>query len=98
MRRLSVPAAVALVRTPLCASAQTIDLVSLNARYIPDTEPSTPRPTKAQVCSYDVAVNVPLPVGDKTFLIPGLGYHSDAISHHDAAPAFVDLRVFQTPA
>lgn len=86
--------ALAASSTPVLA--QKIDLVSTSAQYLPSKELPDQRPTKAQVSSYDVAVNVPLPLGEKTFLIPGIGYHADGISYHDAPPSFVDLRVFHS--
>lgn len=86
----------AVAARPESASAQKIDLVSASAQYLPSKDLPDQRPAKAQVSSYDVAVNVPLPLGEKTFLIPGVGYHADGIAYHDAPPTFVDLRVFHS--
>jgi hypothetical protein len=76
------------------ARAQTIDLVSVGAQYMPSAQMAG-APGKVQVASYDVGVTVPVPLAPKTYLFPGLGYHVDAVSFSDTPAEFVQLRAFQ---
>lgn len=91
--RLLLAVGAALASSP--AHAQSADLASLGLQYMPGTQMGA-APGKVQVSSYDVAVNVPVPVGPKTFFIPGTTYHVDAVSFADTAPEFVQLRAFQS--
>ncbi|WP_437677642.1 DUF6268 family outer membrane beta-barrel protein [Sorangium sp. So ce131] len=78
------------------AWGQLPDLVDLSAQYMPGAALEDPRPTRAQVTSYEVSVNAPLPLGDKTFLIPGATYHVEAVSYAGALPGFDELRAFHS--
>src|SRR5262249_54544995 len=78
------------------ARAQLPDLVEVSGQYRPGAAVDDPRPTRAQVSSYDANINVPVPLGPKTFLIPGVSYHVDSVSFDDAPPGFVDLRAFHS--
>ena len=51
--------------------AQLPDLVDLRAQYMPGVALEDPKPAEAQVSSYDVALNVPVPLANDFFLIPG---------------------------
>jgi hypothetical protein len=82
--------------SPAMAWAQFPDLVDMSAQYMPGAALEDPRPVKAQVTSYDVSLNVPIPLGKRTFLIPGLAYHVDSVSFADAPPGFTELRAFQS--
>ena len=75
--------------------AQNVDLASVGAQYMPSAKMAG-APGSVQVSSYDVAVNVPVPVGPKTFFVPGATYHMDAVSFADTPPEFVQLRAFQS--
>jgi len=81
---------------PGAAWAQFPNLVELGAQYLPAAPLEDPRPVEAQVASYEASLNVPLVLGKNTFLIPGLGYHSDAISYTDAPTGFTELRAFHS--
>ncbi|WP_437568257.1 DUF6268 family outer membrane beta-barrel protein [Sorangium sp. So ce542] len=94
--RLLALAALLWVLAPGTAWAQLPDLVDLSAQYMPGAALEDPRPTRAQVTSYEASVNVPLPLGEKTFLIPGAVYHVEAISYADALPGFDQLRAFHS--
>ncbi len=72
------------------------DLVELSVQYMPRADLEEPRPTQTQVSSYDAALNLPLALGAKTFLIPGLAYHADSISYDGAPPGFQELRGFHS--
>lgn len=85
-------ATLAFATTP--ARAQVPDLVEVAAQYLPGAPLEDPRPTEAQVSSYDAAVNAPIPITDTTFLIPGASYHVDSVSFQRAPGGFVDLRAF----
>jgi hypothetical protein len=76
------------------AWAQFPDLIDVSAQYMPGAALEDPRPVKAQVSSYEVSLNAPIPLGKRTFLIPGLGYHVDSASFSDAPPGFTQLRAF----
>ena len=81
---------------PTQAHAQIPDIVDLSAQYIPGTELDDPPGLEAQVSSYDFTLNVPVVLGERTFLIPGLNYHVDSISFENTPDEFVDLRMFQS--
>ena len=74
--------------------AQVPDLVEVSAQYIPNVPLDDPRPIEAQVTSYDGAINVPIPLGERTFFIPGAGYHADSVSFAETPPDFIQLRAF----
>lgn len=80
--------------SPWPARAQSIDLASASAQYMPSAGMRA-APGTVQVSSYDAAANVPIPLAPKTFLFPGANYHVDAVSFANTAPEFVDLRAFQ---
>lgn len=96
MRRLllAILASLAATGGGRSAEAQMPDLVEMSAQYLPNAPLEDPRPTEVQVTSYDVAMNVPLPLGESTFLIPGAAYHVDSVSFHDAPADFIELRAF----
>jgi len=90
-----------LTATAVCAwsaqaGAQVPDLVEISAQYMPNVPVVDPRPLEAQVSSYDGALNVPIPLGERTFLIPGVGYHVDAASFAETPPNFIQLRAFHS--
>lgn len=78
------------------ARAQVPDLVEIGAQYMPGAALEDPKPVEAQVASYDAIVNLPLPLGESTFVIPGISYHVDAISFAGAPPTFTQLRAFHS--
>ncbi|WP_394825621.1 DUF6268 family outer membrane beta-barrel protein [Pendulispora albinea] len=92
---LSVAALVSLL-APSSAWGQMPNLVDVSAQYVPSTTLDHPKPLKAQIATYTANLNVPLRLGEKTFLFPGLAYRSDAISYSDRPPGFVDLRAFHS--
>ncbi|WP_438003698.1 DUF6268 family outer membrane beta-barrel protein [Sorangium sp. So ce321] len=94
--RLLVLAALLWVFAPGVAWGQLPDLVDLSAQYMPGVALEDPRPTRAQVTSYEVSANVPIPLGEKTYLIPGVAYHVEAVSYADASPGFDQLRAFHS--
>lgn len=81
---------------PNRAQAQFPDLVDLSAQYMPPVALEDPRPTRAQVSSYDGSLNIPIILGDKSFLIPGVAYHVESISYASAPPDFAQLRAFHS--
>jgi Domain of unknown function (DUF6268) len=70
--------------------------VDLSAQYLPGVELEEPRPVEAQVASYEGTLNVPLVLGERTFLIPGASYHADAASYQRTPPGFAQLRAFHS--
>ncbi|AUX39494.1 hypothetical protein SOCE26_008860 [Sorangium cellulosum] len=94
--RLLAAAALLWVLAPGAAWGQLPDLVDLSAQYMPGAALEDPRPTRAQVTSYDVSVNAPIPLGERTFLIPGAAYHVEAVSYAGALPGFDELRAFHS--
>lgn len=73
------------------AQAQLPALAEGSTQYLPPSEVPASGGLKAQVASYDAAVNVPLTLGESTFLIPGAAYHVDSISYSGAPPGFTPL-------
>jgi hypothetical protein len=95
MRLIHLFPAALLASTPaLPAAGQMPDLVSGAAQYMPGAALEHPRPAEAQVTSYDAAFNVPAPLGESTFLIPGASYHVEAVSFARAPAELVELRAF----
>lgn len=80
--------------SPAKARAQFPDLLDVSAQYMPSAALEDPRPAEAHVASYDASVNVPVPLGESTYLIPGLGYHVEAVAFSRTPPDFIDLRMF----
>lgn len=76
--------------------AQLPDLAEATAQYMPGVELEDPRPARAQVTSYDASFNLPLPLAEKSFLIPGLAYHVESVSFANTPSGFTDLRAFHS--
>lgn len=78
------------------AHAQFPDLIEFSATYLPDVPIEVPseQGVRAQVASYHLALNVPIILSPKTFLVPGLAYRVDAVSYLGAPDGFADLRAF----
>jgi len=76
------------------ARAQFPDLLDVSAQYLPGVALDDPRPVEAQVASYEGSLNVPIVLGEHTFLIPGVGYHADAVSYAHTPTGFTELRAF----
>lgn len=89
-----VVALCALVSSP--AAAQFPDLVDMSVHYMPKAPLAEPQPVETQLTSYEGSVFIPLPLGPKTFLIPGLAYHADAVSFANAPTSFIELRAFHS--
>ena len=85
-----------IIGTGESARAQFPDLVDFSAGYLPDVPIEVPghAGVRAQVASYNVAVNVPIVLSPKTFLVPGLAYRVDAVSYLNAPDGFAELRAF----
>lgn len=76
------------------ASGQAPDLLELGGEYLPGVEIPDIRPAEAQLASYDAVINVPIPLSDAVFLIPGVSYHAESVSFAHAPPELVQLRAF----
>jgi hypothetical protein len=99
VNRLAIPSLAAaalasLALTAPTARAQFPDLLELSGQYMPGAELEDPEGAKAQLAAYDAAINVPIVINPKTFLIPGLAYHADAVSFANTPDDFVQLRAF----
>jgi hypothetical protein len=79
---------------PAQTLAQFPDLVDLSAQYLPGVPLEDPRPLEVQVASYEGTLNLPIVLGKNSFLIPGVGYHNDAVSYAHDPPGFTELRAF----
>ncbi len=78
--------------TPL--AGQEPSIIEGYAQYMPG-KAADPPDVRPQVTTYDVAINAPIPLGEKTFLIPGLTYHVESVSFVDeVVPGFTPLRAF----
>lgn len=77
------------------ARAQVPDLLEVTAQYMPGTQVGDPPHVRPQVTTYDVTLNAPIPLGEKTFVIPGVAYHVESVSFdREIVPGFVPLRAF----
>jgi hypothetical protein len=73
------------------ARAQLPPLAEISAQYVPESKVPDSNGLRAQVSSYDAALNVPIALGARTFLIPGAQYHADSVSYSNTPPGFVAL-------
>ncbi|MCA9564589.1 MAG: hypothetical protein KC561_13925, partial [Myxococcales bacterium] len=78
------------------ALAQFPDLVEVSAQYLPAVELRDIEGGNAQVSSYDGSINIPLVLGETTFLIPGLSYHADSIAFDGVPEELNRLRLFHS--
>jgi hypothetical protein len=72
--------------------AQLPALAEVNAQYVPESSVPNADGLRAQVASYDAAVNVPIALSETTYLIPGAQYHVDSVSYSDAPAGFTELK------
>ena len=96
MRRFASVILLLIELAPRPAQAQLPDLASVSGQSMPPAELESRPPAKAQVASYEAGLNVPVPLGRRTFLIPGLTYHFDSVSYSNTPPAFTELRAFHS--
>jgi hypothetical protein len=87
---------IALAGTSAVAEAQFPDLLDTSGQYMPSAALEDPRPVEAQVASYDASFNVPIPLAERTFLIPGAAYHVESVSFSNTPPEFLELRAFHS--
>ncbi len=74
--------------------AQFPHLVELSGQYSPAVALEDPRPAEVQLATYDATLNAPVPLAERSFLIPGLAYHVEAVSFANAPPELDQLRDF----
>lgn len=65
---------------PRVAAAQVPNLVDLSAQYTSSARDNDPKATESQLSSYQISLNVPIPLGARRFMILGGGYHADSFS------------------
>jgi Domain of unknown function (DUF6268) len=94
LRRIAWPMMAAIASCSFVAQAQVPDLVELSGQYTPSVRVADPQPLEAQVTSYDAAFNVPIPLSEHTFVIPGAAYHAESVSFGNGPDDFVPLRAF----
>jgi hypothetical protein len=76
--------------------AQMPPLAEISSQYVPESEVPDSNGVRAQISSYDASLNVPIPLGARTFLIPGAQYHADSVSYSNVSPGFVELSVLHS--
>lgn len=78
------------------ARAQFPDLFELGSQYLPGVPVAVPGSddARAQITSYDVVLNLPIVLGETSFLVPGVAYHAEAVSYAGLPDGFTDLRAF----
>lgn len=79
---------------PASVTAQATDLVSVGVQYAPPVDAPEAPPATAQVTSYDLQLNAPIPLGERSVLVAGLAYHVDSVTFDNEPEGFVDLRAF----
>ena len=77
------------------AAAQLPDLAWMSGQYVPSTQLPESE-AGVQVSSYEVGFNAPIPLGEKTFLIPGLTYHIESVSFDGDTSGIQQLRAFHS--
>jgi hypothetical protein len=87
----------ALAATPGTAAAQIPSLVDLSAQYTPPARLDDADAVEAQISSYRLTLNVPIPLSARRFLIPGVAYQVDSVAYSHM-PADADKQhTFQAP-
>lgn len=81
---------------PVFVEAQLPNLFEVSGQYLPSTEIPSEAPLSTQVASYDVALNVPVRLTERAFLVPGLAYHVDSVSFSNQPEGFVAPRGFHS--
>jgi Domain of unknown function (DUF6268) len=76
---------------PRVATAQLPALAEVTTQYLPGSRVPDSGGLQAQVTSYDAALNLPLALGESTFLVAGALYHVDSISYAQAPLGFTEL-------
>jgi hypothetical protein len=76
------------------AAAQVPSLVDLSAQYTPPGRASDPQATEAQLSSYQLTLNVPVPLSPKRFLILGGSYHVDTVDYSQMPAGVEEDRTF----
>jgi hypothetical protein len=71
---------IALAAASSTAAAQIPSLVDLSAEYAPSAKMDNPHASEAQLSSYQLALNAPIPLSARRFLIVGASYRVDAIA------------------
>jgi hypothetical protein len=96
-RALFVAAALAAaLARPSLARAQLPPLAETQAQYLPSSEVPDSGGLKSQVASYDAALNVPIVLGETTFLVPGAQYHVDSVSYSGQPAGFTELNALHS--
>ncbi len=78
----------------LLFSGQFPDLLDVSGQYLPSAELADPKPSRAQITSYDASLNVPIVLASKSFLVLGASYHVDSLSYSRVPAGFTELRAF----
>ena len=78
------------------ANAQLPDLAEVSGQYVPPAELVSRPPAKVGMTAFNASANLPIPLSNRTFLIPGLAYHFDSLSYSDTPPNFTELRAFHS--
>ena len=73
-----------LLLVPSVAHAQFPNLLELSGQYMPGAAIEDLSPTRAQVASYDAAVNLPVVLAEGSYLVLGATYHVDSVAFLDA--------------
>lgn len=79
-----------------CAQAQLPPLVEISGQYLPTSTVPDAGGLRSQVSSYDAAVNVPIRLGERTFLVPGAQYHVDSVSYSHEPAGFTSVRALHS--
>jgi len=78
--RLAAVACCVLAVRGRTAGAQVPNLVDVSAQYTPQSGTGDAQSTQAQIASYQLKLNVPVPLSARRFLILGGSYHLDTIA------------------
>ncbi len=87
----------ALAADPPTAAAQIPSLVDLTAQYTPPARVDNASFAEAQISSYRLTLNLPIPLSARRFLIPGLAYQLDSIAYSRMPAGGEQERNFQAP-
>ena len=84
----------AIVAARSTATAQVPSLVDLSAQYTPPGRANDPQTTEAQLSSFQLTLNVPVPLSPKRFLILGGSYHVDTVEYSQMPTGVEEDRTF----
>ena len=95
---IAIATGLVLVAHQSTAAAQLPSLVDVSAQYTPSVRMGDVNDTDAQVLSYRLALNVPIALSPRRFLIVGAGYQVDTLDYSQMPGSASGQTAFHVPS